>query len=206
MRNMSFMLTTEQIRNRQKTVTRRMGWNRLSHGELVQAVENGMGLKKGETMKKLCVIRVVSKTKQRLNEIDSKEVALEGFPGKSPEWFIDMFCKSHKGCTPETIINRIEFEYENANPDTLFTEMPKVADSALSTESVEIRVKIIYELSGFMTALSSVRNLLLQQHEMDFINNSFRAIETYPHVILQLIAVAQYIERGIPSMINKEKE
>ena len=43
-RNMSFMLTTEQVRNKTKTVTRRLGWWFLKPGEIVNAVEKGMGL------------------------------------------------------------------------------------------------------------------------------------------------------------------
>jgi hypothetical protein len=111
MRNMSFMLTTEQIRNRTKCVTRRMGWGFLKPGDLIQAVEKGMGLKKGEKIKKLCVIRITDVTKIELDRITNIGVVMEGFPGKSPQWFVEMFCKSHKGCTPESFVNRIEFEY-----------------------------------------------------------------------------------------------
>jgi hypothetical protein len=43
------------------------------------------------------------------------ETAKEGF-GEDPKlkWpsaFVEFFCKSHKGVTPETEITRIEFEY-----------------------------------------------------------------------------------------------
>lgn len=112
MRNMSFMLTTEQIRNRTKSVTRRMGWSFLKPGDKVQAVEKGMGIRKGEKMNKICTIVIVSNTPEMLIKITPEEVIKEGFPGKSPNWFIDMFCKSHKKCTPVTVINRIEFKYE----------------------------------------------------------------------------------------------
>lgn len=111
MRNMSFMLTTEQFKNRTKIVTRRLGWWFLEHGDTVQAVEKGMGLKKGETVVKLGLIYIISTHPQQLDLITEKEVAREGFPGKSPEWFIDMFCKSHKKCTPQTLVNRIYFSY-----------------------------------------------------------------------------------------------
>jgi hypothetical protein len=111
MRNMSFMLTTEQVRNKTKPVTRRMGWKKLKPGDLVQGVVKGMGLKKGEKIEKLHIIRVKSNSPEVLNTITEKEVTLEGFPGKSPQWFVEMFCKSHKGCTPESFVNRIEFEY-----------------------------------------------------------------------------------------------
>ncbi len=50
-----------------------------------------------------------------------RECELEGF-GEHPyfRWpseFVEMFCKTHKGCTPETEVTRIEFEYvANAEP------------------------------------------------------------------------------------------
>ena len=39
MRNISFMLTTQQFRNRTKTVTRRMGWWNLKPGDILMGVE-----------------------------------------------------------------------------------------------------------------------------------------------------------------------
>jgi len=47
-RNMSFAMTTKQVRNQTKTVTRRFGWWFLKAGDIVQPVEKAMGLKKGE--------------------------------------------------------------------------------------------------------------------------------------------------------------
>lgn len=114
MRNMSFMLTTQQVIDEQKDVTRRLGWWFLYPGDSVCAVEKGMGLKKGEKIVRLKTIIVVQSSPEPLNTITQEEVVREGFPDKSPEWFIDMFCKSHKKCAPETIINRIEFKYYNS--------------------------------------------------------------------------------------------
>ena len=59
-RNMSFMLTTEQIRNRTKTVTRRLGWQFLKTGDVLNACVKCQGLKPGETVERLCQIRVTS--------------------------------------------------------------------------------------------------------------------------------------------------
>lgn len=52
MRNISFALTTEQIRNQTKTVTRRVGWANLKPGTLLQPIEKGQGLKKGDRARK----------------------------------------------------------------------------------------------------------------------------------------------------------
>ncbi len=53
MRNMSFMLTTQQMQDRTKDVTRRVGWWFLKPGDVIMAVEKGMGLKKGEKIKRM---------------------------------------------------------------------------------------------------------------------------------------------------------
>lgn len=116
MRNISFALTTEQIRNRTKTVTRRTGWKDLKPGTILCAVVKGMGLKKGEQVERLCMIRVVDVRRERLDCMTrsdgygAAEVAKEGFPGKSPRWFVDFFVASH-GCNAADEVTRIEFEY-----------------------------------------------------------------------------------------------
>lgn len=108
-RNMSFMLTTEQMYAGTKCVTRRLGWWGLKQGDIVNAVEKGMGLKKGEKVKIIRQIRVVSARPQRLDRITTDDCAREGFPDLTPDAFITMFCK-HNRCGPGTEVNRIEFE------------------------------------------------------------------------------------------------
>jgi hypothetical protein len=66
MQNISFTLTTAQVRARSKTVTRRIGWENLKAGTLLCAVEKGQGLKKGERAKKLGVIRVTNVRREEL--------------------------------------------------------------------------------------------------------------------------------------------
>lgn len=115
------MLTPDQILNRTKTVTRRLGWKTLQPGTLVRAVRKGMGLKKGEKVEELAVIRIVSVRQDRLrnllDEIDYgvAEVRKEGLAEHpevmgSPYKFIDFFCASH-GCDDSWSVTRIEFEY-----------------------------------------------------------------------------------------------
>ena len=111
MRNMSFAFTTQQMRKRKKLVTRRLGWWFLKPGEIVCAVEKGQGLKKGEKVKRIRKIQIVETRPERLDLIDSWECELEGFKGTSPARFIQDFCKSHRGCRPDTIVNRIEFKF-----------------------------------------------------------------------------------------------
>lgn len=112
MRNMAFHFTTPQIRARTKTVTRRPGWTSLKVGDLVQAVEKTQGLKKGERVRKLGVLRIVKVTRERVHEIVNypNDAALEGYPKLTPREFISRFC-ALTGCVPSKMITRIEFEY-----------------------------------------------------------------------------------------------
>lgn len=110
MRNISFMLTTEQIKNRTKTVTRRNGWLFLKPGDVLQGCVKCQGLKKGEHPEKLAMIRVLSVTREPLHSITREDVVREGFTGWTPNEFVQFYAK-HNGCTPSTMITRIEFEY-----------------------------------------------------------------------------------------------
>ena len=116
-RQISFSMTTPQFVARTKDVTRRMGWENLKAGECLWAVEKAMGLKKGEKVKVLGMIRVKGATREplcRMLSFDAwgvLECQREGFPQMSPDQFVEFFCKGHKGCKPESIVTRIEFEY-----------------------------------------------------------------------------------------------
>lgn len=107
---MSFSITTDQVRNRTKTVTRRLGWWFLEPGDIVNAVEKAMGLKRGEKIKRICQIRIVRAAWVILDHITEEDVIREGFPGWTIGDFIWMFC-GHNKCEPNEKVNRIEFEY-----------------------------------------------------------------------------------------------
>lgn len=110
MRNISFFLTKQQFIDGSKDVTRRKSWVFLKPGDVLMAVEKAQGLKKGEKIKKLGPLQVLDANPEPLNAITQNEVIREGFFDMNPAEFIDMFCKSHKGVTPETVITRIEFK------------------------------------------------------------------------------------------------
>ncbi len=136
MRNMSFALTTAQIMEGSKTVTRRLGWLHAKPGQQLRPVRKCMGLRPGE---KLDVLRdpllILNVRREPLKamtddvEYGFRECALEGF-GEHPEYqwpssFVAMFCATHKGCTPDTEVTRIEFGYDvSAN-----AELSRVAAS-----------------------------------------------------------------------------
>ncbi|MFH2064965.1 MAG: ASCH domain-containing protein [Pseudomonadota bacterium] len=109
-RNMSFMLTTEQVKNGDKDITRRLGWWFLKPGEVLNTCEKCQGLKKGEKVKKINQIRIISTRAEPLNVIDQQDCIREGFPEMTPDEFVKMFCR-HNSCDPDTEVNRIEFEY-----------------------------------------------------------------------------------------------
>lgn len=118
MRNMSFMLTTEQIVNRSKTVTRRVGWTDLKAGTVLRAVRKGMGLKKAEKVEELAIIRVVDVRRESLMRLiidpdyGSDECRREGFPDMDPSNFTRMFRRT-QGLIGNLAaeVTRIEFEY-----------------------------------------------------------------------------------------------
>ena len=110
MKNMSFALTTAQFRNCSKTVTRRLGWPNLKPGEVFMGVVKGQGIPKGGHVEKMHPARCISNRPEPLNAITPEEVEKEGFPGKSPAWFVSMFC-THNGCNPQDTVNRIEMEH-----------------------------------------------------------------------------------------------
>lgn len=103
-------MTTDQVKARTKTVTRRFGWWFLKPGDVVRGVEKAMGLKKGEKIKSLAVIRIISTRSEPLNAITQDDVIREGFPDWTPDQFVQMLVDHYK-IDPSKTVNRIEFEY-----------------------------------------------------------------------------------------------
>jgi hypothetical protein len=113
---MSFSMTTEAMRRREKTVTRRLGWWDLRPGTILQAVEKAQGLRKGERVKPICLVRVVRVEVQELYKVEDlghAEMVREGFPDLTPWQFIVMFAKANNlgESAGFAAVNRIEFEY-----------------------------------------------------------------------------------------------
>lgn len=113
---MSFALTTRQMRERSKWVTRRTGWANLKPGTLLLAVTKTMGLKRGERAEVLGTIRVKSVRQEELGALTDYgygegEMVLEGFPGRDPGDFIDWLMRLSPGVSCQTVVSRIEFEH-----------------------------------------------------------------------------------------------
>ena len=111
-RNMSFSKTIAQVQAQTKDVTRRQGWLKLKPGDILNAVEKGMGLKKGEKVNVLTQIRVVSVIREPIQDITKHpgDCEREGFPEMTPYEFVTFYCGFNK-CHPEDVCTRIEFEY-----------------------------------------------------------------------------------------------
>lgn len=114
MRNMSFALTTTQIIERTKTVTRRLGWQTLKTGDKIRACKKCMGFKKGEKIEPLAILEVVDVRREPLDTMDdpsgNEESRKEGFPEMTGSEFVTMFCQNMK-CGPYDEVTRIEFKY-----------------------------------------------------------------------------------------------
>lgn len=104
------MLTTAQMYSKTKTKTRRLGWWNLSPGEILNAVEKGQGLKRGEKMRHIGPIQEVEHHSEPLNAITQAEVIAEGFPELTPHQFVEMFCRANK-CAADEMVNVITFTH-----------------------------------------------------------------------------------------------
>jgi hypothetical protein len=114
---MAFSHTTRQILDGSKTVTRRTGWARLAPGDMILAVEKVRGLKKGEPVRPLALLRVTHVRTEPLSRLltDARyaedELPREGFPCWSRDEFVEMFVRVNRLKSPDAPVRRIEFEY-----------------------------------------------------------------------------------------------
>ena len=183
---MSFALTTAQIRNQTKTVTRRKGWLFLEVGDRIQAIVKGQGLKKGETVERLCVIEVVSVRRERLEEITAEDVVAEGFPGWSVVEFVDLYLKSfrrvfgHTGSIRRAGSAAIDLAYVACGRVDGFWEM------ALSSWDMAAAALLIQEAGGRVSDFFGGPTYLEQGH----------IVAGNPVVHRQLMAVVGPVFRG----------
>ncbi|MGY2025787.1 hypothetical protein [Nocardia gipuzkoensis] len=110
-RLMSVSLTEDAVCDRRKTVTRRMGWLHLTPGTRLTLCRKVMGRKPGEPLVRIVDVEVVDVRRERLALIGPDDVEAEGFEDMTPDAFVEFFCRSHKGCTPDTVVTRIRWRY-----------------------------------------------------------------------------------------------
>lgn len=110
-RLMSVALTTDQVRAREKTVTRRAGWEVLKPGDLVTLCPKVRGRRPGEPLERIVTVEVVSIRRERLDSITPEDVIAEGFPGMTPIEFVEFFVQSHRGVTAASEVTRVQWRY-----------------------------------------------------------------------------------------------
>jgi hypothetical protein len=105
-------MTAAAFLDGRKTVTRRRGWKNLKPGDVLMGVEKAQGLKRGEKVKKLGALEVVSVVREPLSAVlrqGQAEIAAEGLPELSPMQFLSRFCGAMR-CDATEIVTRIEFK------------------------------------------------------------------------------------------------
>jgi len=127
-RRMSCALTTDAVRDRSKTVTRRHvdTWKNLKPGDRLTIVEKAMGLPKGAKQVVLAEVEVTDVRVEAIGLIHGmfvdfgrhEEMAREGLPLMTPLEFVEMWLRTHgyadrltstgRGATP---CRRIEWRY-----------------------------------------------------------------------------------------------
>jgi hypothetical protein len=109
-RLMSVALTAPQVIARQKTVTRRLGWQFLRPGDRLTLCRKVQGRKPGEPLVRLAEVEVLDVRRERLDAITPGEATREGFPHLTDREFVAFFCQAMR-CTPETEVTRVEWVY-----------------------------------------------------------------------------------------------
>jgi len=180
---MSFALTEPQYLDGSKTVTRRTGWKTLKPGERVMGIRKGMGLKKGEQQVELGPFDALNVRLERLDAITADDVTREGFPGKSPAWFVEFFCRTHS-CRPNTVVTRIEFK--RVRPNERFAEIKAGAAEAQRTginvyshADVQWLIDRCESLEAGARQTALFRQLPLPQHLEDMLGRLWTWTTTY---------------------------
>lgn len=119
-RLMSVTLTEAAVVARQKTVTRRLGWEYLEPGDRLTLCRKVQGRRRKdgtvEPLVRLAEVEVVSVRRERLNAIRNDDVAREGFetdpndPRAPSEQFVSFFVKNMR-CWHGEEVTRIEWRY-----------------------------------------------------------------------------------------------
>lgn len=113
-RLMSVAMTTDAVRDRTKTVTRRAGWKFLKPGDRLTLCAKVQGRKPGEPLVKLALVEVVSVRREHLGAITQEDVAREGFPGMDRLDFIQRFFIDAQDIHPGDDVTRVEWRYLDA--------------------------------------------------------------------------------------------
>lgn len=109
-RLMSVSLTEAAVRDRSKTVTRRLGWVFAKPGDRLTLCRKVMGRSAGEPLVRIAEVEIVDVRREPLFDITPEDVAREGFPGWTPDQFMSFF-RDGLNAGPMTVVTRIEWRY-----------------------------------------------------------------------------------------------
>jgi hypothetical protein len=123
-RLMSVAHTTDAVRDRRKTVTRRLGWTFLKAGDRLTLCRKVQGRKPGEPLERLAEVEVVDVRREPLFAITDADVDREGVPADvfalddheatcsdCRRWgWVDWFCETF-GVRANDDVTRIEWRY-----------------------------------------------------------------------------------------------
>ena len=138
-RLMSVAHTEQAVRERRKTVTRRLGWRFLKPGDRLTLCRKVMGRKPGEPLERIAEVEVVSVRREPLCAITDEDIALECVPlideygherfdevwindgepwahAKPATWAWVSWFALTMDCRPETEVTRIEWRYIELEP------------------------------------------------------------------------------------------
>jgi hypothetical protein len=108
---MSVSLTEQAVRDRRKTVTRRLGWKFLKPGDTLTLCRKVMGRKPSEPLVRICEVEVVDVRRERLDAITDDDVTREGFPDHWNHMTFVLFFIRQFNVTYDTEVTRIEWRY-----------------------------------------------------------------------------------------------
>lgn len=120
-RLMSVAATTDAVVARTKTETRRLGWEWLMPGVDLDLCRKVQGRRRAdgtvEPLERLARVHVWQTGRERLDSITQESVDREGVPGvHTPEAFVRFYCLAF-GCTPDTMVTVIRWDYLDDPPE-----------------------------------------------------------------------------------------
>lgn len=114
---MSVSYTERAVRERRKTVTRRLGWRFLKVGDQLTLCQKVMGRRAGEPLVRLAEVEVVDVRREPLNAITDADVEREGVDATlevagrtEAEAWASWFAWTI-GCSVDDEVTRIEWRY-----------------------------------------------------------------------------------------------
>jgi hypothetical protein len=116
-RLMSVAFTEDAVRERRKTVTRRIGWKHVKVGDTLTLCRKVMGRRKGEPLVRIAEVEVIDVRRERLDRLTklpmygTAEMKREGFPGMIPAAFIRRYFTDAQRVQPDAEVTRIEWRY-----------------------------------------------------------------------------------------------